>query len=127
MDKIILRDIKVMAAHGVYPEEKQQQQPFNITIVCYLDLQAAGVEDDIAATINYAELYQRIVHEVETTCFNLIEALANHLAELVLTNPLIQEVKVKVEKSKAKYATMVFPAAVEIKRSRKDYHQAGLC
>ena len=126
MDKIILRDIKVMAMHGVYPEEKQQQQPFNITIVCYLDLQSAGVEDDIAATINYAELYKRIVHEVETTCFNLIEALANHLAELVLANPLIQEVKVKVEKSEAKWATMVFPAAVEIKRSRKDYPQAGL-
>ena len=127
MDKIILRDIKVMATHGVYPEEKQQQQPFNITIVCYLDLQSAGEKDDIAATIRYAELYQRIVHEVETTCFNLIEALANHLAELVLANPLIQEVKVKVEKSEAKWANMVFPAAVEIKRSRKDYHQAGLC
>ena len=67
-------------------------------------------------TINYAELYQQIIQEVETTSFNLIEALAGHLAEMILKNYHVKQVKVKVEKSEAKFNGMVFPAAVEIKR-----------
>ena len=70
MDKIILSDIKVMATHGVNPEEKQEKQPFNISIICYLDTTQASIDDDISATINYAELYQQIIQEVETTSFN---------------------------------------------------------
>ncbi len=126
MDKIILSDIKVMATHGVNPEEKQEKQPFNISIICYLDTTQASIDDDISATINYAELYQQIIQEVETTSFNLIEALAGHLAEMILKNYHVKQVKVKVEKSEAKFNGMVFPAAVEIKRSWKSYRKGGL-
>ena len=116
MDKIILSEIKVMATHGVNPEEKLVKQPFNITITCYLDLAPAAADDDIEATVNYAELYQRVVHEVESTSFNLIEALAGHLADQVLLDQRIRQVTVRVEKTQARTGTIAFPAAVELER-----------
>lgn len=119
MDKIILRDIKVMATHGVNPEEKIIKQPFNICVTCYLDFKQAARNDDINDTVNYAEMYQQIVREVKNTHFNLIEALAEHLAQMILADKKICQVKVKVEKSEASTGVIIFPAAVEVVRCQE--------
>lgn len=122
MDKIILRQLSVMARHGVYPEEKRTPQFFTISATCYTDFAPAIASDDVADAINYGELAARIVREVEETSFNLIESLADHLAKMILSDTRIKQVTLRVEKSGAQFDNLVFPAAVEITRFSGDYH-----
>ncbi|MBQ2698332.1 MAG: dihydroneopterin aldolase, partial [Firmicutes bacterium] len=68
---------------------------------------------------NYAELYDRVRSLVEDTTVDLIETLAEQIAELVLSYPQVQKVQVALEKSQAApLKGMPFRAAVVIERER---------
>ena len=118
MDKIKLENIEINACHGVYPEEKCCKQPFSISVTLYLDLSAAAKSDDVADTVHYGVLYERIVDHVANTHYSLIEALAGSIADLILSDQLIDKCRVAVTKSQAKTSKATFPATVIIKRSR---------
>ena len=121
MDKIILRDIRVMACHGVYPEEKISPQPFVIDLTLFLDLHPAAVSGDLADTVDYGALCRGVRRFVEENSFDLLETLAEELAGLVLlAADRVERVRVRVEKSEARLDDGTFPAAVEIERSRKE-------
>ncbi|MFQ9109863.1 MAG: dihydroneopterin aldolase, partial [Coprococcus sp.] len=53
MDKICIRRLEVYAHHGVYEEEKRLGQKFYITVEMELDTRAAGISDDLQASVNY--------------------------------------------------------------------------
>ena len=120
MDKIILPNIHLEACHGVHEEEKCTPQPFSITVTLYLDLSKAAKSDDVADTVHYGILYDRIVNHVTTSQYNLIEALAGEIADLILADEKIEKCKVAVTKEQAKMANSTFTASVVIKKSRDD-------
>ena len=60
MDRIVLTGMEFIGYHGCLPEEREQGQPFYIDLTMYADLQPAGVSDDLAQTINYAEVYATV-------------------------------------------------------------------
>ena len=75
MDKIFLRGMRFVAAHGVLPHERVVPQPFVLDLDLGLDLGAAGKEDDLAATVSYAEVYDVAANVMQGETKNLIEAL----------------------------------------------------
>lgn len=117
MDKIVLRNLHFMAAHGVSEQEKSSLQPFRITIKLGLDLAAAAAGDDLSKTLDYSEYYLKVKKIVEGESFNLIETLAGRIAEMSLQQSGVCKVKVEVEKSAAKVGDIDFSAAVVIERS----------
>lgn len=120
MDKIILPEISVMGHHGLTQVEQLIKQPFLISVSLDIDLQAAAKSDDIADTLNYADLYESIRNEVSNSRFHLIEALAGKIADIALSDERVQAVNVSVEKVQARAGNNVFRAIVVLEKKRDE-------
>ena len=118
-DRIVLAGMAFQARHGVNDWEKVQAQRFEVDVEMAVDVQQAGLDDDITWTVDYAAAYAVIRQIVESTTFNLIEALAEAIAhELLGENPRVQEVVVRVRKPDVKLDGPLAYAGVEIHRVR---------
>ena len=60
MDRIVLDHMEFYGYHGCLPEERQQGQTFFVDAVLHLDLRAAGEQDNLAQTVNYADVFTKI-------------------------------------------------------------------
>ena len=118
-DRIVLADMVFHARHGVEDWEKAEEQRFEVDVELLLDLQPAGLEDDLARTVNYAAVYATVRQIVESTTYNLIEALAEAIAHVILAEqPLAEEVAVRVRKPEVRLGGPLHSAGVEIRRRR---------
>ncbi len=115
MDHIQIRQLKLDALIGVYPRERKAPQLVVVDLVLHTDLQVAGRSDHLADTIDYAALVARIRKAVAKSRFQLLEALAEHIADRCLREPRIAAVDVTVAKPGALPGIGV---AVTICRSR---------
>ncbi|MDR1413672.1 MAG: dihydroneopterin aldolase [Puniceicoccales bacterium] len=82
-DKIFINDLEIFAKHGVFPAEKIKAQRFLISLAATFDAAAAKTSDELSQTIDYAKLLESITENVQNVSFNLIERLAQHLADRV--------------------------------------------
>ena len=80
----MLRGLSFYAHHGVLPEERALGQRFIVDARLELDLGAAGRSDDLSQAVNYAEVWQAIRDAVEGPPLNLIEAVAERVAAVLL-------------------------------------------
>jgi dihydroneopterin aldolase len=117
-DWIRLDGIRVFAHHGVYEEEKERGQIFLIDVHLRMDLSAAGVTDDLTATIHYGELADAINRRASSERWDLIERVAERTAELVLDDPRVDEVTVTVHKPEVTLPTPVESVSVSVTRGR---------
>jgi dihydroneopterin aldolase len=123
-DRVVLHDMVFMGRHGVLPHEQLVAQPFHVDVELSLDLQPAGLDDDLARTVDYGAVFETCRSIVESTSFRLIEAIAEAIAhELVIDFP-IDEVTVRVRKSNAPMEGEFAYAGVEIRR-RRDVRKSG--
>ncbi len=104
--------------HGVYPEEQETPQPFEVDVKLALNLQPAGLSDDLARTVDYGRVFDACRQIVESTRFNLIEALAEAIAHELLAEFAADEVTVRVRKPDVRLSAPVRSAGVEIRRRR---------
>jgi dihydroneopterin aldolase len=118
-DRIVLKDMIFQARHGVADREKVEPQRFEVDVELQLDLQPAGLEDDLGRTVDYGIVYQTTRQIVESTTYNLIEALAEAIAHEVLAgHPAVLEVVVRVRKPEVRVGGPLAYAGVEIRRRR---------
>jgi 7,8-dihydroneopterin aldolase/epimerase/oxygenase len=107
------------ARHGVNDWEKAEPQRFEVDVELAVDVQPAGLEDDIARTVDYRGVYSITRQVVESTTYNLIEALAEAIAHEILGgHELVQEVVVRVRKPEVRLGGPLDHASVEIRRVR---------
>jgi len=117
-DRILLDGMVFQGTHGVYPEEQLTPQPFEVDVELALGLQPAGLNDDLEQTVDYARVFDVCRQIVESTRFNLIEAIAEAIAHEILSGFPVQEVTVRVRKPKVKLGGRLRSAGVEIRRRR---------
>ncbi len=118
MDRILISDLAARCIIGVNEEERREKQDVLINISLYADLTAACKSDRFEDTVDYRSLKKRILSMVENSHHYLIEALAESVARICLSDPKVVEVTVRVEKPSAlRFARTV---GVEITRSRED-------
>ncbi len=115
-DHIDLVGIEVFAHHGVFPEEREQGQPFVIDVRLGVDLEDAGSSDDLEDTVDYGVLVQRIHDLVAGERWDLIERVAQRVADAVLDEPKVSFVTVTVHKPRAPVPLKVADVAVTITR-----------
>lgn len=116
MDRIEILGLRAFGRHGVLPEEREVGQRFAVDLVLECDLSPAAASDDLADTVDYDALSRRVVEEVSATRFDLIEALAGHLAGIVLDEPRVAAVEVRVAKPEVRMP--VDDVAVVLRRQR---------
>ena len=117
MDHILIREIEVECIIGILPRERTTKQRVLIDIDLSVDLSRAAASDDIADTVDYKELKNRIVTMVEESQFLLIERLAHQIAEICLQESLVERVSVTLDKPDA--LTSARSVAVSITRGRQ--------
>ncbi|MBW3536146.1 MAG: dihydroneopterin aldolase [Actinobacteria bacterium] len=115
-DLINLRGLRALGKHGLAPGEKDSAQPFEVDLDLYLDLSAAARSDDIEDTIDYGPLSVRIVDLIEGESFDLIEILAERIAEVAKSDARVEKVTVSLRKLRPPVAAHLDSAGVTITR-----------
>lgn len=117
-DRIAVRGIRAHAHHGVYAWERERGQMFLADAVLELDTAAAAAADDLDRTVNYAELAQRLHAVLAGEPVNLLETLAQRLADVCLAAPLVDAVEITVHKPDAELGVPFGDVTVTIRRER---------
>jgi dihydroneopterin aldolase len=117
-DRIVLRGLRAIGHHGVYAEERASGQPFVVDVVLEVDTSAAATSDDVADTVHYGELAARVVAVIEGEPVNLIEVLAQRIADVCLADDRVESVEVTVHKPEAPVGVQFDDVAVSILRRR---------
>ncbi|MEP6650215.1 MAG: 2-amino-4-hydroxy-6-hydroxymethyldihydropteridine diphosphokinase [Lapillicoccus sp.] len=117
-DRIHLCGVEAFGYHGVFSDEKRDGQTFVVDLVMELDLAAAGASDDINDTVSYAEIADEVVARITGPSFDLIERLAQVVADDVLRHALVEAVTVTVHKPQAPVGHPFSDVAVELRRER---------
>lgn len=118
LDLIRLTGLRVFAYHGVLPEERASGQEFVVDVTVHADLSLAAAEDDLSATIDYGQLAAAVHHRVTTERWNLLERVAERVADLVLEDERAMGVEVTVHKPAAPIPVPFADVSVEIRRWR---------
>jgi dihydroneopterin aldolase len=116
MDKIEISDIKLNTLIGIYDWEQQTPQALLLDIALQTDAKKIAEADNIAHAIDYDKLVQHIFNFVETHHFQLIETLAEHIAQEILSHFPTPWVQLTLHKPGA--LTQAKDVAITIERSR---------
>lgn len=115
-DHISLTGLRARGRHGVYDFERTQGQEFVVDVDLELNLTPAAGSDAVADTVHYGELAERIVAVVGGDPVNLIETLAQRLADVCLDNPRVDAATVTVHKPQAPIPHEFADVAVTLRR-----------
>jgi len=118
VDEITLTGVRAFGHHGVYADEKRDGQEFVVDVTLRLPLHLAAVTDDVSDTVHYGELAERIVDIVEGEPADLLETVAQRIADDVLADPRVESVTVTVHKPAAPITVPFGDVAVTIRRGR---------
>ena len=118
MDKLTLDDVRFFGRHGVTPAEESVGAWFSVDVELGVDLAAAAVTDELAATVDYGAVAKRVVEIGTGPRVNLIERLAGVIAERLLSEFPAREVRVRVRKMTAPLDGLVGTPGVELIRRR---------
>ncbi|MCZ4498642.1 MAG: folB [Marmoricola sp.] len=117
-DQLAVRGIEIYAHHGVFDFERRDGQIFVIDLVLGMDTRAAAASDDLTRTVHYGELVAAVKTAVENDPVDLIETLAQRIADVCLSYELVDWVDVTVHKPNAPIEATFSDVALTIRRSR---------
>ena len=98
MDTIIIQELEVHCRVGVTEQERSRPQRLQLTLEIGADFSRAAAADDLARTIDYYAVVQRLRPWGEGKSWRLIETLASEAAELILAEFKAVSVTVEVRK-----------------------------
>ncbi|GAA3855839.1 dihydroneopterin aldolase [Streptomyces sedi] len=118
MDRITLRGVRAQGFHGVLPRERAEGQPFVVDVDLGVDTRPAAEADALELTVDYGVLAEQIAAVVAGEPCDLLETLAQRLADQCLTHPAVREVTVTVHKPHAPITVPFEDVTISIERSR---------
>lgn len=122
MDKILIRNLKVFAYHGVMEEEKANGQYFIFDIDALVDISKPCESDNVEDTVNYALMVECITEAFTAQKDDLIERAAQRVAKALFESfEKISELKILLKKPDAPIDADFDWVGVEINRKREDF------
>jgi dihydroneopterin aldolase len=98
MNVVFIRSLRIPALVGVYDWEKQDPQTLELDLEVGLKSGRSFASDELADTIDYDELCRTITRDLATRRFQLLEALAEHVADRVINDFGAEWVRLSVAK-----------------------------
>ena len=114
-DRIALTGLTARGHHGVFAHERENGQDFVIDVILHTKTSRAAASDDLEQTISYAEVADRVIDIVTGDPVNLIETLAERIADAALSTGALAA-DVTVHKPSAPIPHAFTDAAVKIRR-----------
>jgi dihydroneopterin aldolase len=119
MDTIYVNDIRAYGYTGAFVEENNLGQWFCVDLALNIDLDPAGVSDDLDDTYNYGQAVDIVHQRVRQHPFKLIETLASEIAKAVLqSDDRLTQVTVKLTKPTPPIPDFTGSVSIEITRDR---------
>ena len=97
-DRIFLEGLEVRCVIGIFGWERGVKQKVSIDLEFPADARRAAVSDQIGDTVNYKEIVKLLLREISKSRFQLIESLAEFIADLCLQKFNLGEIAVRVSK-----------------------------
>ena len=98
MDIIFLHELKAKTLIGIYPWERQVAQTIQLDLEIALPTSKACQTDNFEDALDYALIVKRINEILSQKQFSLLEALAEHIAQIILKEFKSPWVRVSVAK-----------------------------
>ena len=98
MDRVFIEDLRIQTVIGIYDWEREITQTVSIDLQMAFDISRAAASDEIVDTLDYKSVSKRLIQFVETSEFQLVEALAEHCAQIVLEEFPVSWVHLKLSK-----------------------------
>ncbi|MCW2496667.1 dihydroneopterin aldolase [Jatrophihabitans sp.] len=117
-DRILLTGLTVRGNHGVFDFERRDGQDFVVDVELELDTATAAGTDDLTHTVHYGELAEGLAAVIAGEPVNLLETLAQRLADVCLSDDRVQAAVVTVHKPQAPIPLTFSDVAVQIRRER---------
>ena len=119
-DRLAITGIECFGHHGVFDAEKRDGQPFVIDLALGLVSSLAAASDDLHDTVDYGSLVTRVKAAVESDPVDLIETLAQRIADICLLDGRVEWAEVTVHKPEAPIDATFSDVALTITRKRSE-------
>ena len=97
-DIVFIEDLRIQTVIGVYDWEREITQTVSLDLQMAFDIKRAAQSDAIADTLDYKAVSKRLIQFVEASEFQLVEALAEHCANIVLQEFPVTWLRLKLSK-----------------------------
>jgi 7,8-dihydroneopterin aldolase/epimerase/oxygenase len=118
-DRLAVLGIEAFGHHGVLDFERREGQIFRVDLVLGMDTRAAARSDDLQDTVDYGTLVAAVKNVMENDPVDLIETLAQRIADVCLSDGRVQWAEVTVHKPDAPIEATFNDVALTITRSRE--------
>ncbi len=116
LDRLTISGIEGFGHHGVFEAERRDGQVFLADLVLGVDTRAAARSDDLQDTVDYGSLVASVVKAIESDPVDLIEKLAERIADTCLEDDRVRSVEVTVHKPHAPVDATFADVALTITR-----------
>ena len=118
LDRVAVLGIAGTGHHGVFEHEKREGQPFLVDITLAVDTRLAAEYDDLARTVNYGDVAAAVLAVIEGPAYDLVETVAQKVADACLAFDGVAAVEVAVHKPEAPVGVPFRDVVVTIVRHR---------
>jgi len=120
-DELVISGIACFGHHGVFEHERRDGQTFVIDLALGLDSTPAAASDDLRDTVDYGSLVEQVKAAVEKDPVDLIETLAQRIADVCLLDARVEWARVTVHKPDAPIDVQFSDVALTITRKRQGH------
>jgi dihydroneopterin aldolase len=117
MDIVFIRDLEVKTVIGVFDWERKIRQRLVFNIELGTDFATAAKSDDLADTLDYKAISHAIEDMAEASSYQLVEALVDAVAEMVMSNFEVKWLSITLDKPGA--VSCAKSVGVKIERGQK--------
>lgn len=98
MDRVFIDDLRIQTVIGIFDWEREITQTISLDLQMAFDISRAGETDAIEDTLDYKSVSKRLIQFVEASEFQLVEALAEHCARIILEEFPVTWLRLKLSK-----------------------------
>jgi len=114
MDKVFIQGLRIQTTIGFYAWEKEIKQTLVIDLAMGWDTAKAAENDELAKTLDYADISEKLARFANDNPVDLIETLAERIAQYLMTTYQIPWLKLSIGKPGAVHNAIT--VGVEIER-----------
>lgn len=98
MDIVYIRDLRIETIIGIYDWERETRQTVSLDLEMGTDIRKAAASDHIDDTLDYKSVAKRLIQFVSDSDFQLVETMAERIAEIVLNEFNVPWMKLRLSK-----------------------------
>jgi dihydroneopterin aldolase len=118
-DCVFIDDLRIQTVIGVYDWEREITQTVSLDLEMGFDIRPAAASDHIDDTLDYKAVAKRLISFVEGSEFQLVEALAEHCARIVLDEFPVRWLRLKLSKPGAVRGSSAVGVMIERERDHE--------